>query len=118
MKSASAKAVSPLTVSLQKTLEKTAAVAVDIDSASHQMSVVATVLEATLPTDLQVGEVAQVLRHTGALESRLKKSACVLAEVNAALATAIDQLAVVMEQLDQANTRVKKLEVEQRERND
>ena len=75
--------------SLEQTLEKTEAVAADVQRASDNLAVVNTVLEQELPEDIQVGEVAQAIEHTNQLEEKLAKSAETRAEVNAALSEEI-----------------------------
>lgn len=84
-KSGSAKA------SLERTLAKGKSVAADVQSASDDLAVVNTVLEQELPDNVQVGEVAQAIEHTGQLEKRLADSAKQLAEANAALAEEIQK---------------------------
>jgi hypothetical protein len=76
---------------LGQTLEKTEAVAADVQRASDNLAVVNTVLEQELPEEVQVGEVAQALEHTGKLEKKLAESAEALAEANAALAQEIEK---------------------------
>ncbi len=70
---------------LQNTLEKTEAVTAVIERASHQLSVVNTVLEQNLPPELQVGDVAQAINQTEQLEKKLSRSVEALTEVSAAL---------------------------------
>ena len=67
------------------TVDKTGAVAADIQSAASQVGVIGTVLAQELPDELQVGEVAQALEQTEELEHKLTESAETLAEVTAAL---------------------------------
>ncbi len=76
---------------LDRTLGKTEAVAADVQRASEDLAVINTVLEQELPKDVQVGEVAQAIEHTGQLEKKLAASAQQLAEVNAALAHEIEK---------------------------
>jgi hypothetical protein len=76
---------------LDQTLEKTEAVAAEVQRASDDLAVINTVLEQELPDDVQVGDVAQAIEHTGQLEKRLAESAETLAEVNAALAEEIEK---------------------------
>ena len=70
---------------MQDTVDKTGAVAADIQSAASQVGVIGTVLAQELPDELQVGEVAQALEQTEELEHKLTESAETLAEVTAAL---------------------------------
>jgi phage-related minor tail protein len=94
---------------LDRTLEKTGKVAADVRRASHDLLVVNTVLEQELPEEVQVGEVAQAIAHTGELEKKLARSAEMLAQVNAALAKEIAKRVEVTEQLDQSQALVEKL---------
>jgi len=71
---------------LEDALAKGQSVAADVQSASDDLAVVNTVLEQELPDDVQVGEVAQAIEHTGHLEKKLAESAKQLSEANAALA--------------------------------
>jgi hypothetical protein len=66
--------------SLEQTLEKTEAVAADVQRASDNLAVVNTVLEQGLPEEVQVGDVAQAIEHTSQLEEKLAKSAETLSE--------------------------------------
>jgi len=77
--------------SLDQTLEKTETVAAEVQRAADNLAVVNNVLEQELPADVQVGEVAQALEHTGRLEKKLAESAEALAEVNAALSQEIEK---------------------------
>lgn len=70
---------------LQDTLEKTEAVTADVERASLQLAVVNTVLERSLPPELQVGDVVQAIAHTEQLEKNLARSVKALVEVSAAL---------------------------------
>ncbi len=76
---------------LDQTLDKTEAVAADVQRASEDLAVINTVLEQELPKNVQVGDVAQAIEHTGELERKLADSAQQLAEVNAALAQEIEK---------------------------
>lgn len=77
--------------SLDQTLEKTETVAAEVQRAADDLAVVNTVLEQELPDDVQVGDVAQAIEHTGRLEKKLAQSAEALAEVNAALSQEIEK---------------------------
>ncbi len=79
------------TTPLDQTLEKTEAVAAEVQSASDNLAVINTVLEQELPDDVQVGDVAQAIEHTGQLEKKLAESAEALAEVSATLAQEIEK---------------------------
>jgi len=70
---------------LEETIDKAKEVAAEIKQAADDLAVANTVLEQQLPDDVQVGEVAQALDHTGAVEKTLTKSAEALDEVNAEL---------------------------------
>lgn len=70
---------------LQDTLGKTEAITADVKRASDQLAVVNTVLEQSLPPELQVGDVAQAITHTEQLEKKLAKSVKALTEVSTAL---------------------------------
>jgi hypothetical protein len=94
---------------LDRTLEKTVKVAAEVRRASHDLLVVNTVLEQELPDDIQLGEVAQAIAHTGELEKKLAKSAEMLAQVNATLADEIARRIEVSEQLDQSQALIEKL---------
>jgi hypothetical protein len=76
---------------LDQTLDKTEAVAAEVQRASDELAVISTVLEQELPEEVQVGDIAQAIEHTGQLEKRLAESAETLAEVNAALAEEIEK---------------------------
>jgi hypothetical protein len=74
---------------LDRTLEKTEAVAAEVQRASDDLAIINTVLEQELPNEAQVGDVAQAIEHTSQLEKKLAESAETLAEVNATLAEEI-----------------------------
>jgi hypothetical protein len=76
---------------LDQTLQKTEAVAAEVQRASDDLAVINTVLEQELPDEMQVGDVAQAIEHTGQLEKKLAESAETLAEVNATLAEEIEK---------------------------
>jgi hypothetical protein len=76
---------------LDQALEKTEAVAAEVQRASDDLAVINTVLEQELPDEVQVGDVAQAIEHTGQLEKKLAESAETLAEVNATLAEEIEK---------------------------
>ena len=79
------------TTPLDQTLDKTEAVAAEVQRASDDLAVINTVLEQELPDDVQVGDVAQAIEHTGQLEKKLAESAEALAEVSATLAQEIEK---------------------------
>ena len=79
------------TTPLDQTLDKTEAVAAEVQRASDDLAVINTVLEQELPEDVQVGDVAQAIEHTGQLEKKLAESAEALAEVSATLAQEIEK---------------------------
>lgn len=73
------------TASLERTIDKAKEVAAEIRQAADHLAVVNTVLETQLPDHVQVGEVAQALDHSDAVEKQLNESAERLEEVNAEL---------------------------------
>lgn len=95
--------------SLDQTLDKTEAVAADVQRASDNLAVINTVLEQELPDDIQVGEVAQAIEHTGQLEKKLAQSAETLAEVNAALTQEIERRVEVTAERDENQAMIDKL---------
>jgi len=88
---------------------KTQAVAADVKRAAEDLLVVNTVLEQELPEELQVGDVAQAIEHTGHLEKKLSESAESLAEVHAALEDEIAKRKEVTAQRDASRALVDKL---------
>lgn len=88
--------------SLDRTLQKSEQVAVDVQRAADNLAVVNTVLEQELPEEVQVGEVAQAIEHTNQLEEKLTRSAEKLAEVNAALSKEIEKRLEATAQRDQS----------------
>ncbi len=102
---------------LEQTPAKTQAVAADVKRASEDLLVINTVLEQELPDELQVGEVAQAIEHTGQLEKKLAESAESLAEVHAALKVEIEKRKAVTAERDAKQALVDKLKNEQ-SRND
>ena len=95
--------------SLERTLEKTEAVAADVQRASDNLAVVNTVLEQELPDEVQVGEVAQAIEHTSQLEEKLARSAETLAEVNAALSEEIEKRLEITAQRDESQAQAEEL---------
>ncbi|WP_219217451.1 hypothetical protein [Variovorax boronicumulans] len=81
------------TAPLGRTLEKNQAIAAEVQSASEDLAVVATVLEQELPDHVQVGDVAQAIEHANQLEKQLAQSAQELAKVNEALAREVEKRA-------------------------
>lgn len=73
---------------LDAAIEKAKEVAAEIKQAADDLAVANTVLETKLAEEVKVGEVAQALDHTDAVEKTLTKSAEALEEVNAALESA------------------------------
>ncbi len=98
--------------SLERTLEKTEAVAADVQRASDNLAVVNTVLEQELPEEMQVGEVAQAIEHTSQLEQKLAKSAETLAEVNAALNEEIEKRLEITAQRDESLAEAEELKAQ------
>ncbi|MEJ7687600.1 MAG: hypothetical protein WKG52_11740 [Variovorax sp.] len=72
-------------------MDKTEAIAADVQRASEDLAVINTVLDQELPKDVQVGDVAQAIEHTGELEKKLADWAQQVAEVSAALAHEIEK---------------------------
>ena len=79
--------------SLEKTLDKTRQAASEVRSASDNLSVIHTVLEQEVPEEVQVGEVAQAIKHTEQIEKRLAGTVKTLVEANAALAAEVKKQA-------------------------
>lgn len=102
-------------MTLDQSAGKTGAVAAEVQRASEDLLVINTVLEQELPDELQVGEVAQAIEHTGHLEKKLAESAESLAEVHAALAKEIEKRKVVTAQRDASRALVEKLSSESSE---
>jgi hypothetical protein len=98
--------------SLERTLEKTEAVAADVQRASDNLAVVNTVLEQELPEEVQVGEVAQAIEHTSQLEEKLARSAETLAEVNAALSEEIEKRLEITAQRDESQAEAEELKAQ------
>lgn len=98
--------------SLERTLEKTEAVAADVQRASDNLAVVNTVLEQELPEEMQVGDVAQAIEHTSQLEQKLAKSAETLAEVNAALNEEIEKRLEITAQRDESLAEAEELKAQ------
>ncbi len=73
---------------LEDAIEKAKGVAADIKQAADNLAVANTVLEKKLAEEVRVGEVAQALDHSDAVEKTLTKSAEVLDEVNNVLENA------------------------------
>ena len=94
---------------LQDTLDKTSAVTADIQSAASQAAVIGTVLAQELPDELQVGEVAQALGQTEALEQKLADSAETLADVTATLEQEIQKRHEADDKLARSRAQVKAL---------
>jgi flagellar biosynthesis component FlhA len=95
--------------SLEQTLEKTEAVAADVQRASDNLAVVNTVLEQGLPEEVQVGDVAQAIEHTSQLEEKLAKSEETLAEVNAALSEEIEKRLEATAERDESQAQAEEL---------
>jgi hypothetical protein len=103
----------PERMPLEHAASTTHAVAADVQSASDDLLVINTVLEQELPDELQVGEVAQAIEHTGQLEKKLAESAESLAEVHAALKVEIEKRKAVTAERDAKQALVDKLKNEQ-----
>ncbi|MDM0013359.1 hypothetical protein QTH87_13025 [Variovorax sp. J22P168] len=87
----------------------TRTVAADVKRASEDLLVINTVLEQELPEELQVGDVAQAIEHTGHLEKKLAESAESLAQVHEALEQEIEKRKKVTAQRDASQALVEKL---------
>jgi hypothetical protein len=94
---------------LDQSAGKTREVAADVKRASEDLLVINTVLEQELPDELQVGDVAQAIEHTGHLEKKLAQSAESLAEVHAALEEEIEKRKKVTAQRDASRALVERL---------
>jgi len=102
--------------SLDHTLDKTEAVAADVQRASDDLAVINTVLEQELPEEVQVGDVAQAIEHTGQLEKKLAQSAETLAQVNAALTQEIEKRIEATIERDENQAVIDKLTARQQPR--
>ena len=97
---------------LLKPLQKTAAVAVDLEYASDHAMLIGSVLAKELPVEVQVGEVAQALEQTVELKEQLAESAETLTEVSAELEQEIAKRRAVARQLDASRAQVTALKAE------
>ncbi|MDM0017032.1 hypothetical protein [Variovorax saccharolyticus] len=97
------------TTPLDQSSGKTREVAADVKRASEDLLVINTVLEQELPDELQVGDVAQAIEHTGHLEKKLAESAESLAEVHAALEEEIAKRKKATAQRDASRALVERL---------
>lgn len=97
---------------LQKPLQKTQAVAVELLAASDHAMLIGTVLAQELPTQVQVGEVAQAIEQTEELKEKLAESAETLTEVSAELEQEIAKRRAVAEQLKATRAQVELLQTE------
>ena len=97
---------------LDQSAGKTREVAADVKRASEELLVINTVLEQEPPDELQVGDVAQAIEHTGHLEKKLAESAESLAEVHAALEEEIAKRKKVTAQRDASRALVERLSVD------
>jgi uncharacterized coiled-coil protein SlyX len=104
----------PAAASLGRTLDKTEAVAAEVQRASDDLAVINTVLEQELPEQVQVGDVAQAIEHTSHLEKKLAQSAETLAEVNAALTQEIEKRIEATTERDENQAVIDKLTARQR----
>ncbi|RZL61110.1 MAG: hypothetical protein EOP81_18225 [Variovorax sp.] len=105
----------PETAPLVQTLQKTKAVADEVQRAADNLSVVSTVLEQELPNEVQAGDVAQAVAQTGQLEKKLAKSAEKLVQANEALGKEIDRRLELTLERDQMQARNEALEAALRE---
>ncbi len=97
---------------LLKPLQKTEAVIADLESASAHAMVIGTVLEKELPSEVQVGDVAQAIEQTGELKQQLAESAETLTEVSAELVQEIVKRRKVSKQLEASRVEVQELQAE------
>ena len=94
---------------LQKPLQKTQAVAADLQNASDHAMVIGSVLTQELPPHVQVGEVAQAIEQTEELKDKLAESAETLTEVSAELEQEITKRRAVAMQLEATRAKVEEL---------
>ena len=94
---------------LDRTLDKTKAVAAEVQRASEDLAIVGTVLEQKLPEDVQVGDVALAIAHAEELETQLAASAKKLQEANEALEHEITLRKQVTKERDASQAQVAEL---------
>ena len=75
---------------LERALDQNTSVQETVESTSAELAVINAVLEVGLPGDVKKGDVAQALKKTDELETKIQDTAQELAEVNDALAQEID----------------------------
>ena len=97
---------------LLKPLQKTEAVTEDLEYAADHAMVIGTVLARALPSEVQVGEVAQAIEQTGELKEKLAESAETLNEVSAELEEEIAKRRAVGRQLEASRAQVHALKAE------
>ena len=76
---------------LGRALDVNAAVKDIVEQSAAELVVINTVLKQEIPDDVQIGDVAQALLRTDALEVKISDAAQDLAQVNEVLAQEIDQ---------------------------
>jgi hypothetical protein len=94
---------------LEKTHEKAKAVEAEIVRASDHAGVIGAVLAQELPREVQVGDIAQAIEQTEALEQKLAESAATLADVSAELGREIKKRRQVTDKLNKSQARVEQL---------
>ncbi len=94
---------------LEKPLQKTQAVAAELQTASDHAMVIGTVLSQELPAHVQVGDVAQAIEQTEELKEKLAESAETLTEVSAELEQEISKRQEVAKQLKATRAEVQEL---------
>lgn len=94
---------------LARTLAKTQAVAADVQRAAEDLAVVGAVLEQELPTNVQVGDVALAIAHTGEVEQKLAESAQKLGEVREALDLEVKRRLAVTKERDESEAKLEAL---------
>lgn len=95
---------------LQEPLEKTEAVAAEIERAANHALVIGTVLAHEIPAELQVGEVAQAIEQTEDLKQQLAESAEKLGDVSVALEQEIAKQRSLTRELTATREQVEQLE--------
>lgn len=104
------KTPTPASGGLQEPLDKTEAVTAEIERAANHALVIGTVLAHEIPSELQVGEVAQAIEQTEHLEHQLAESAEKLADVSSALEREIAKRRDVTRELTETLEHVEQLE--------
>jgi hypothetical protein len=93
---------------LDRALDQTGSVKEVVKESANELFLVNTVLKQELPTPLLVGEVAQALKKTDELESRMQTSVGELVEVKRLLEEEITQRETLEHELTAAQTALSK----------